>query len=234
MPRPWTVLPHTPLEKLQANLWSAESALPRGPMRRRMGIARLAGGRLLFLNAIALDDASMKELEAWGEPAFALAGNGYHRLDLGSYKVRYPKLRILAAPAARKRVGEIAAVDGWLELLPPETGVRVEEVAGGKMGDVVAICTAGHETSLCFPGDLLANAAPAPGIAGLVLRLVGFSGELSVPRLIKWLAVRDRRAVREQLARLADLPGLQRVFTCHGPVIAVDPAGALRRAAQRV
>ena len=26
MPRPWTVLSHTPLEKLQPNLWSVDSA----------------------------------------------------------------------------------------------------------------------------------------------------------------------------------------------------------------
>ena len=38
--------------------------------------------------------------------------------------------------------------------------------------------------------------------------------------------------LREHLLRLADAPGLQRVFTCHGPVVSVDPSGALRRAAQ--
>ena len=64
MPRPWTVLSHAPLEKLQANLWSVESALPKSPIRRRMGIARFADGRLLFLNAIPLDEPSMKEIEA--------------------------------------------------------------------------------------------------------------------------------------------------------------------------
>jgi hypothetical protein len=234
MPRPWTVLPHSPLEKLQPNLWSVEGKLPQGPLRRRMGIARLADGRLLFLNAMALDDAAMRELEAWGEPAFALAGNGYHRIDLGSYKVRYPKLRVLAAPAARKRVGEIVPVDGFLELLPHEPGVRVEELSGSKMGDVAAVCTSGHEVGICFPGDLLANAEPARGIAGLLLRLVGFSGDLRVPRLIKLIALRDKKALRQQLFRLADTPGLQRVFTCHGPVVSVDPSGAVRRAAQAI
>src|SRR5438309_6582969 len=107
MARPWTVLRHRPLEKLQDNLWTVDADLPRGPLKRRMAIARFADGRLLFLNAIALDEPSMKQLEAWGEPAFALAGNGYHRLDLGSYRVRYPNLRVLAGAGARKRVGEI-------------------------------------------------------------------------------------------------------------------------------
>src|SRR3954447_8137189 len=115
MPRPWTVLPHRPIEKLQENLWSVEADLPRGPMKRRMGVGRLATGQLVFLNAIALDDAAMKQIEAWGEPAFAIAPNGFHRIDLGSYKARYRGLKILAAPAARRRIGAVASVDGWLE-----------------------------------------------------------------------------------------------------------------------
>ena len=234
MPRPWTVLPHTPLEKLQPNLWSVEAALPSGPFRRRMGIARLSDGRLVFLNVIALDEPSMKEIEAFGEPAFALAPNGFHRLDLGSYKARYPKLRVIALRGARKRVGEIAAVDGGLELLPADAGLTVEEVRGGKMGDVVAICRSGKEATLVFPGDVLTNMLPARGVGGLISKLLGFVGELRVPRLIKWIGLRDKKALREHLEQLADTPGLQRVFTCHGPVVSVDPTGALRRAAQAI
>jgi hypothetical protein len=232
MPRPWTVLPHQPIEKLQENLWTVEASLPHGPLKRRMGIARLGGGQLLLLNAIALDDPSMKQIEAWGEPAFALTANGFHRLDLGSYKVRYPKLRILAAPAARKRIAQVAAVDGWLELLPREPGLSVEQVAGAKMGDVAFTASAGSRSSLCFPGDVLMNVAPVRGFPGLLLHLLGFVGELRVPWLIRWIGVSDRKALKTHLLRLADTPGLQHVFTCHGPVISADPSGAIRRAAQ--
>ena len=235
MPRPWTVLPHTPLEKLQPNLWTVEAELPSGPFRRRMGIARLDDGRLVLLNAIALDDAAMKEIEAFGQPAFAVVPNGFHRLDLGSYKARYPSLKILAAPAARKRVGQIAPVDGWLELLPDDPGVVIEEVRGGKMGDPVAVVRSGAHATVVFPGDIVANMIPAkPGFSALVSRLLGFVGDLRVPRLIKWIGLRDQHALREHLTALADTPGLQRVFTCHGPVISVDPSGAIRRAALKL
>ena len=229
MPRPWTVLSHAPLEKLQANLWSVESALPKSPIRRRMGIARFADGRLLFLNAIPLDEPSMKEIEAWGTPAFAMAGNGFHRLDLAAYRVRYPQLKILAPPATVKRVSKITHVDGWLDLLPQDSAVRIEALAGTYEG--VCVCTAGGQATLAFPGDLLANQNPLPGIGGLLARFFGFVGDLRVPRLMKWIGLKDKRALREHLLRLADTPGLQRIFTCHGPVISVDPNGALRRAA---
>jgi hypothetical protein len=231
MPRLWTVLPHRPIEKVQENLWSVEADLPRAPLKRRMGIARLSTGQLVFLNAVALDEPAMQQIESWGEPAFAIAPNGYHRIDLGAYKIRYPKLRILAAPAARKRVGQIAPVDGGLELLPSDPGVAVEGIAGTKMGDVVCTARAASRTSLCFPGDVLMNVLPARGFPGLLLRLVDFVGDLRVPRLIRWIGVKDRAALKEHLLRLADTPGLQHVFACHGPVVSVDPSGALRRAA---
>ena len=54
MARPWTVLPHRPLEKLQSNLWSVEADLPRGPLKRRMGIARLGDDAEIVL---AFDEA---------------------------------------------------------------------------------------------------------------------------------------------------------------------------------
>ena len=232
MPRPWTVLPHRPIEKLQENLWTVEADLPRGPMKRRMGVGRLGTGELVFLNAIALDEPAMRELEAWGRPAFVVAANGFHRIDLGSYKARYPQLKVLAEPAARRRIAQIAPVDGWLELLPPDPGLMVEPVAGTKMGDVVCTARAASRASLCFPGDVLTNMTPMPGLGGLVAAALGFTGDLRVPRLIRWIGMSDRRALAAHLLKLADTGGLQHVFTCHGPVVSVDPVGALRRAAE--
>jgi hypothetical protein len=107
--------------------------------------------------------------------------------------------------------------------------VRVENLAGG--GEGVCIASAGGKATLAFPGDLLANQQAIPGFGGLLARLFGFVGDLRVPWLMKWIGVKDKRALREHLLRLADTPGLQRVFTCHGPVITIDPAGALRKAA---
>ncbi len=232
MPRPWTVLPHGPIEKLQENLWSVQAALPQSPLKRRMGIARLRTGQLVFLNAVALDAPAMRQIEGWGEPAFAIAGNGYHCIDLGAYKARYPRLRVLAAPAARPRVGAIAPVDGWLDLLPRDPGLSYDGVSGTKMGDVVCAARTGERASLCFPGDVLMNVRAGRGFTGLLLRLLlGHDGELRVPRLVRWIGVKDRAALKAHLLRLADTPGLQHVFTCHGPVVSVNPSGALRRAA---
>ena len=75
-PRPWTVLPHRPLEQHEDNLWSVDGSLPFGHMRRRMAIVRLGDGRLVFHNAIPLADDAMRALEAWGDPAILIVPNG--------------------------------------------------------------------------------------------------------------------------------------------------------------
>jgi hypothetical protein len=197
-----------------------------------MGIARLLDGRLVFLNAIALDETAMREIEAWGEPAFAVPGNGFHRIDLGSYKVRYPRLQVLATPLAFPRIAAIVSVDGGLDRLPQDPAVRVEEIAGTRTGEPVAVCSAEGSVGLCFPGDLLANARPMPGVGGFLAKAVGFVGELRVPRLIRLIGIRDKPAVRAHLLRLAALPGLSQVFGCHGAVVSQDASGALRQAAE--
>ena len=66
-PRPWTVIPHGPLEQLEDNLWVVESPVP-GPsgLDRRMSIVRLSDGRLLFHNAVPLDEPTLDALTRYG------------------------------------------------------------------------------------------------------------------------------------------------------------------------
>ena len=60
--RRWTVLPHAPIEVLAPNLWRVEGQM--GSYNKRvMVLARLADGRILMHNAIALDEASMARLD---------------------------------------------------------------------------------------------------------------------------------------------------------------------------
>ena len=57
-PRPWIVTRHDAIEKHEANLWSVSGdAVGIKGMTRRMAIVRLSDGRLLFYNAIPLEEA---------------------------------------------------------------------------------------------------------------------------------------------------------------------------------
>jgi len=234
MSRPWTVLPHRPIEKLEPNLWAVEGTIrmPLGELGRRMCVARLGDGRLVFMNAIPLAEESMREIESFGKPAFLLVGNGFHRLDIAAFKQRYPEMRVLAGEGSRKRVEEIVHVDGSWNDAPRDPDVTVEHLGGTKVDEAVVSVRSGGRVSLCFFGDTLMNLPRMPGLGGFVLRLLGSSGRPRVTAIARWFIVGDRPVLREHLLRLAARPGLTRLVPCHGAIVAQDAPAVLRRVAE--
>jgi hypothetical protein len=221
------VLPHDALERLEDDLWIVSGALPRGPMRRRMMIARLADGRLVFLNAIPLRDEAMREVESFGAPAFLVVPNGLHRLDIAAFKARYPAMRVLAGAGSAKRVGRVVHVDGGFDEVPRDRRVRVERIEGTKVDEPFALVG----STLCIPGDALMNLPHQPGVFGAFFRLLGSTGGPKVTNLARLLVVGDRAKLRAHLLRLADTPGLQRIVPCHGRVVRERAPEVLREVA---
>src|SRR5437588_9143289 len=169
MPRPWTVLQHGPLQKLEPNLWAVEGTIrmPAGELSRRMCIARLGYGRLLLMNGVPLREEAMREAEAFGKPSFLLVPNGYHRLDIAAFKERYPQLRVLAGEGSRKRVEEKVPVDGGWNEAPRDPDVAVESLGGTKVDEAGVSVVSGVAVSFCFFVHVLMNLATRPGCGRL-------------------------------------------------------------------
>jgi len=222
----WTVLPHDPLEKLESNLWHVEGQMPDPKVRRHMTLARMRDGRVVVHNAIALGDGLMKELEAWGTPAFILVPNGFHRQDAKIWKQRYPNAKVLAPAAARKGVSKIVAVDGSYDDLPADDDVRLRHLEGCKSREGVLEVRSGDATSLAF-NDTILNMPKLGGIGGFFLAP---TARPSVPRFARWMFASDKGALRSDLERLAAIGGLRRVVPGHGRIIDQDAAHGLRTA----
>ena len=64
--------------------------------------------------------------------------------------------------------------------------------------------------------------------------MIGFmlspTGQASVPRIMRWLAVKDKSAVRAHFDRLAATPELKRIIVSHGGVVTSGAAETLRAA----
>ena len=73
-------------------------------MKRVMTIARRTDGTLVIHNAIALADAEMAEIDAWGKVATIVVPNGYHRLDAKIFHDRYPGARVVCPAGSRTNV----------------------------------------------------------------------------------------------------------------------------------
>jgi len=230
-PRPWTVLPHGPLVRLEEALWVVEGELPgRAAIRRRMSAVRLSDGRLAFHNAVPLREEAMRELERQGEPALLLVPNGLHRLDLHAWRLRYPRLRVFTSPQAAARVWEVVPVDGRWDDLPRDPALAVHRIEGSRFGEAAFAVESGGRTSLLF-GDTVMNNPRPPGLQGWALAAIGSTGGPKVTPLARLLSIRDRAAAARSLRRLAALPRLARLVPSHGEVVEAGAADALRRAA---
>ncbi len=227
-PRPWTVLPHRPLERIEANLHAVDGAVPGiAGLRRRMAVVTRSDGTLLFFNAVPVDDATLDRIRALGRPAYLVVPNHLHMIDAHAFRERLG-VRVYAPKPTRALVERRVRVDGAFEDLPPDPAVSVVPVAGFKTGEGMAVVRSDGRVSLVV-ADVVLNVPDGPGVSGLVFRLLGMTGP--TPRLplpVKLRVLRDRGALRGQLEELARTPGLARIVPSHGAVVDRDPAGVLR------
>lgn len=229
-PRPWTVTPHGPLVKLEENLWIVEGDVPiPGGIRRRMAIVRREDGSLLFFHALPLDEAAMGEIAAWGRPNMLVLGHDQHAIDAEPFAKKLGLAIYGPGPNLERLRARGLEIAGSLADLPADANVRFEEVEGTKTGEAVGIVTSGERTSLLF-ADCCQN-SPAAGML-LPFRMLGFAGGPKVVPVFRFLFMSDRARLRAHLERLAALPGLARLVPFHGSVVDVEPAAALRKAAE--
>jgi hypothetical protein len=230
-PRPWTVLPHGPLEQVDGNLYAIEGAVPGIPgLRRRMAIVRRADGGLLFFNAVPVGEEALARIRTLGRPAMLVVPQPLHMMDAHAFRDRLG-VRVYAPAATRALVAARVAVDGTFADIPPDPAVSVVAVAGFRTGEGMAVVRSADRVSLVV-ADVVLNVPHAPGLRGLLFRLLGFTGDRpKLPAPVRLRVLRDRGALRAQLEELARTPGLARIVPSHGPIVDRDPGGVLREIA---
>jgi hypothetical protein len=226
----WKVLPHGPIETLSERLRVVEGGLPKMPLKRVMSLVRLDDGSLLVHNAIALEPAAMAELEAWGRPSILLVPNGYHRLDAPGWKARYPELKIYCPEGARARIERVERVDGSYDQLPPTAPAEVRYLDGVSRREGYLALPGADGVTLIF-NDAIFNQPHLPGFFGTVFRWLGSSGGPRVTPMAKLAMVKDKRALKSQIERLAETPALKRIVIMHGARVEAEPAAFLQRVA---
>jgi hypothetical protein len=229
----WTVLPHGRLTRIDDNLLTVTGLLkmpPMGQVQRRMTVVRLHDGRAVVYSAIALDEPQMAELEAFGTPSFLIVPNDIHRMDAKIWKDRYPALKVIAPAGARAKVAEGVEVDAS-DADFDDPNVRFMTVPGTAEREAALVVESASGTTLVL-NDLIFNLANRPGLRGWLFKKLGMTGDQPhIPPVIKLRQVKDETALRNQLERWADLPGLSRVLVSHGDIVSDRPEHVLRQVA---
>ena len=207
------------MEKLGDRLWRVQGAIPGMTLRRTMTVARCTDGGLAIHSAIALDDAGMREIEAWGPPRHLLVPNAFHRMDASAFKARYPDLRVYTPRGGRAKVEKRIAVDGVYEDFPADDAVRVYTVPGTGEREG-AMLVRGHDGVSVILNDIVMNMDRKRDVLGfLFTTLMGSAPGPRVSRLTRLALVKDRLKVKEELQRLAALPDLARLIVSHEKVV---------------
>jgi len=227
----WKVLSHGPIQRLAENIWWVQGALPGMSLKRSMVIVRLSDGRLVIHNGIALEPASMQEIERWGEPAFLIVPNGGHRLDAPAYKARYPELKVFCPKGSRQRVEQVIPVDGTYEDFPADPTVRFETLHGVDDAEGAMIVRSADGESVVLNDAMFNMDRKRDPLGFIFTTLLGSAPGPRVSRLAKLLFIKDKQALRQDFGRFAELPSLARVIVAHEKV-AQGPAAreALRTA----
>jgi hypothetical protein len=229
----WTVLPHGPLTYVTDDILTVvgDIHMPIGEFPRRMTVVRLANGDLIIFSAIALGDAEMRQLEAFGRPAWLVVPSDRHRLDAHAWKARYPDIKVIAPAGARPKVSEVVAVD----TSDPDFGdpsVRFIDVPGAQ-GKDAALEIHGPDGLTLVVNEIIGNIHGEHGLKGFLLKLLGFAGEDGphVPEPVKLGLEDGKAALAAQLERWGRARDLKRIIVSHGDIIENDPAGVLRKLA---
>ena len=229
----WTVFPHGPVERVDEGIFTVEGEIrmPLGRFPRRMTLVILSDGRTVVFSPIALHEPAMRDIEELGPLTFMVVPNGFHRLDSRIWKQRYPQLKVVCPPGSRKRVEEAVPVDAVSDVFVDEEA-KLVLVEGMGEAEAALIIRRPSGTTLVL-NDVISNIRHPKGVgANIMARLFGFGVRRpQMAREVKWLFVKDKRALAAQLREWAAIPDLKRIIPSHGEIIN-DPAATLQRVAE--
>lgn len=179
----------------------------------------LSGGRVALFSPVPLREPQMRRIEALGRIAFLIIPNGFHRLDAGPFKARYPDAKVICPPGAKKRVAKAVKVDSTTDTLRDKS-VRFIVVEGTGKGEGALIVRRGNSTTIVV-NDIIANVRNPVGLGAKIMAwLFGFGVKHpQMPREVRYFFLKDKAALAAQLREWADLPDLVRVVPSHGDII---------------
>lgn len=196
----------------------------------RMIVIRLAEGGLFVWSPVGLTEALRGEMVAIGPVRCIVAPNALHHTYFAEWAAAHPGAALYAAPGLRAARKDLAFTDDLTDEPPPVWATQIDQVIfPNTIADEVVFFHRASGTVLFT--DLLQQMPRGwyKGWRALVARLDRMTGpEPRMPMKFR-MAVRDRAAARESLARIRAWPAA-RVLMAHGEPVRENGAAFIARA----
>ena len=192
-----------------------------------MVIARRRNGTLMFFNAVPMLDETLAAIARLGTPDALIVPNWFHALDAHAFCERLKVTPFAPAIAIARLQERTSLACRPVTELPLDDDMALVTVDGFKTDEAALIVG-----DTLIVADVMTNARHEPGMAGWMMKLVGFTGtEPRLPKPVRMRVGRSLPKVRALLEQLAQRPGLSRIIPSHGEVVESNAPAALRAVA---
>ena len=222
-----------PPQELAPGVWRLERRLrmPGGlVLPIATAIFRLPSGKLFLHSPGTLDDAALASLRPLGEPSVILAPNAFHHLFVAEYRKAFPEAAIFYAPGLPARVPSLPRGEEVSSVGPAAWEGVVEPLVFGPIGTFSEVVILHRPSGTLVFTDLAFNMRRHPnGFDRIGWRLFGVPPRFGTSRTARFTLLRNARAARPYLARIAE-KDFRRILVAHGDPVENDAPSEFHRA----
>ncbi len=204
--------------------------LPGFHLPLRSTLLSLAGGELMVISPLRMDDELAARVSALGRVTHIASPNKFHHLFVGDAAARWPNAQVHLAPGLPEKLSKLGRVVPPHIVLPSDMPADATAVVLAGMPALSETLFFHAPSRTLVVTDLVFHVlGPTQGLfTGLILRMVGAHQRLAQGLELR-LLVRDREAARQSLERVMALD-FTRLVMAHGVVVEVDAKERLRAA----
>ena len=148
-------------------------------------------------------------------------------LVLKIYKERYPGLKVICPAGARSQVEQVVPVDATYSDALLDEDVKLFHLEGTKNTEGYLQVASNGKTTIVL-NDCVNNLPKMGGFFGFLLAP---TGQPAIPRITRWMMIKDKPAFRSHLEKIAATPNLTRIIVSHGKMMTENPGDILRTVA---
>lgn len=193
----------------------------------RMTVVRLSDGGLFVHCPVALERELREQVDALGPVRAVVSSSLYHHLYAGQWMDAYPEAVFCACPGLERKRSDLRFSHVLGDRPHPLWAAELDQVNfSSRFEKEVVFFHRAARTMIC--ADALLNLSHHPS---RMTRLVALLMANTAPGTgyLERVAVRDRRAAREQVDRMLQWD-IQRIILAHGAMVERDGREVLRRA----